>query len=243
MQLQEELVAAEHSVRSGKPQSCACASQNRHHLVHCACMQGHASQMSRDERPETDPIDFNLLAAMDSRGLGSQPFPAPCAQNTQVGLPVDTIILSSVTLHLCSQQPCACSVLHDGAPGTVCLADLAIQRSMRRQPKPALGHVSACTHQGWVVSQTVKGSSLVQGNSQNRGGAVPRPVVEAGDVLSPQGRQGIDARLPPQRRQAPAQRTPPANVRRCPLPQFVQLPLAWTRHFDMGFMQSAVYLG
>lgn len=48
-------------------------------------VQGHASQMSRDERPETDPIDFNLLAAMDSRGLGSQPF-LPCTQNTQVGI-------------------------------------------------------------------------------------------------------------------------------------------------------------
>ena len=40
--------------------------------------------MSRDERPETDPIDFNLLAAMDSRGLASQPFPAFGTNNTQV---------------------------------------------------------------------------------------------------------------------------------------------------------------
>ena len=47
-------------------------------------VQGHASQMSREERPETAPIDFNLLAAMDSRGLGSQPFPRPCTQDAQV---------------------------------------------------------------------------------------------------------------------------------------------------------------
>ncbi len=80
-------------------------------------MQGHVSQMSRDERPETDPIDFNLLAAMDSRGLGSQPF-LPCTQNTQVSIhPMisqlvvgqsavvqqDTGLLRRLGWHTCSQ--------------------------------------------------------------------------------------------------------------------------------------------
>ena len=58
----------------------------------CMCMQSQASQMSRDERPETDPIDFSLLAAMDSRGLGSQPFPVPCTQGTQASI-------APVTMH------------------------------------------------------------------------------------------------------------------------------------------------
>lgn len=40
-----------------------------------ADMQGQASQVSREERPETDPVDFSLLAGMDSRGLGSQHLP------------------------------------------------------------------------------------------------------------------------------------------------------------------------
>ena len=40
-----------------------------------ACAQGQGSQVSREERPETDPVDFSLLAGMDSRGLGSQHLP------------------------------------------------------------------------------------------------------------------------------------------------------------------------
>ena len=77
------------------------------------------------------------------------------------------------------------------------------------------------------VSEGQRVSSVVQGGSQNRREAVQKALEGAEDVLSPEGRRSIDVRLPPQRRQAPAQRTPPANVRCCPLPQ---LPLAWTRH-------------
>ena len=40
-----------------------------------ADVQGQGSQVSREERPETDPVDFSLLAGMDSRGLGSQHLP------------------------------------------------------------------------------------------------------------------------------------------------------------------------
>ena len=40
-----------------------------------AGVQGQGSQVSREERPETDPVDFSLLAGMDSWGLGSQHLP------------------------------------------------------------------------------------------------------------------------------------------------------------------------
>ena len=40
-----------------------------------ANMQGQGSRFSHEERPETDPVDFSLLAGMDSRGLGSQHLP------------------------------------------------------------------------------------------------------------------------------------------------------------------------
>ena len=55
-------------------------------------MQEQPSQASRGDRPETDPIDFSLLAAIDSRGLGSQPFPGTGTQNTTVRARIPIII-------------------------------------------------------------------------------------------------------------------------------------------------------
>ena len=62
---------------------------------------------------------------------------------------------------------------------------------------------------------------------------MPEALAEAEGVLSPEGRQSIDMHLPPQRRRAPAQRTPPANVRCLPLPPPAQLLFAWTRQSEM----------
>ena len=43
--------------------------------------------------------------------------------------------------------------------------------------------------------------------------AAQEAPAEADELLSPDGRRGIDVHLPPQCRQQPAQRTPPAMVR------------------------------
>lgn len=60
-----------------------------------AMVQGQGSQLSREERPETDPVDFSLLAGMDSRGLGSQHLP---------GTQVTACFAHLLHHHLCTQK-------------------------------------------------------------------------------------------------------------------------------------------
>ena len=75
-----------------------CRSNNPLQRLHVhADVQGQGSQVSREERPETDPVDFSLLAGMDSRGLGSQHLPGtqvpaclPCLLHHVLAQSMDT---------------------------------------------------------------------------------------------------------------------------------------------------------